>query len=750
MELKKNTLFVWLIAITSMLVLTTCKKDNYIRYDYELTLPCAEEERLLVLDKMTAPIATITCSDTWLSVTICEELYDGHPAIAVISHFEPNDKVVEATIKVKSENNEEANVLVRQGIHLLGDALLGENMDFITDWENCHTVIINGEPEPVATPWESDNQSNIPYAIRKQCKKADGWEMAFCSLNNTATPKICFFALYNKWSGTLRVFHYIKDPRGYGNEIIYRVWMGLETSTNNAPYYHSMEYGVPANHSMNSSLEPHANFVGSAEQTQSFMTWVTPYLLFTNSLVSGWYCFDVDMTGYVPSGIPWRSVNDDVKMIIVPQISNSEAITLRGTLVGDIHGQFDNPEVIQHGGGNCMSGICGILNMIKNSATSNITTSNAYASAMKTATGISEYLTPLKYYGGFAASIASGLLGFIGDQMAEPVTYDSIPGKIDMKLDAQLDLSGAINSYTSTDQAIFNVTLDNINASNGQSGQMGRGIWSLAEDPVVYIDKDDLISDYDHFTILDNGEDYSSSDFANYGVRMMWFFDPTSVKVNINRDLFPDVENVKVTTTCGIYTGREAGNSDEYRRFLMLPERPTFSLNNGTSSVVRLSATSTPALHVASRESLLVTGYTELETADNSEEVQQAGNNQIFYGHEADACNKAVMVDPQVYLGYAGSKVEKPKAPEFVVTVNVVFESNGNTLLYSKCFIPRIEIIDRATTLQKRAQLIEYKNNSQNGIATGFLANDHSVPVYSPDGDRLIARTLVRLGLIEE
>ena len=124
--------------------------------------------------------------------------------------------------------------------------------------------------------------------------------------------------------------------------------------------------------------------------------------------------------------------------------------------------------------------------------------------------------------------------------------------------------------------------------------------------------------------------------------------------------------------------------------------------------------------------------------------------NQIFYGYEADACNKAVMVDPQVYLGYAGSKVEKPKAPEFVVTVNVVFESNGNTLLYSKCFIPRIEIIDRATTLQKRAQLIEYKSNSQNGIATGFLANDHSVPVYSPDGDRLVARTLVRLGLIEE
>lgn len=112
-----------------MLVLTACKKDKITSYDYELTIPCAEEERMLVLDKMMSPIATATCSETWLSVTVCDELYDGHPAITVISHFEPNDKVIEANIKVKSENDEEANVLVRQGIHLLGDALLGENMD---------------------------------------------------------------------------------------------------------------------------------------------------------------------------------------------------------------------------------------------------------------------------------------------------------------------------------------------------------------------------------------------------------------------------------------------------------------------------------------------------------------------------------------------------------------------------------------------------------------------------------------------
>ena len=280
---------------------------------------------------------------------------------------------------------------------------------------------------------------------------------------------------------------------------------------------------------------------------------------------------------------------------------------------------------------------------------------------------------------------------------------------------------------------------------------MGRGIWSLAEDPVVYIDKDDLISEYDHFTIMDNmdGSGYTASDFGNYGVRFMWFFDPTSVKVNINRDLFPDVTEVKVTTTCGIYTGRPMGNSDVFRDFLTMDERPTFSLNSdSTNKIVRLGPDSSPAIRQASREDLLVTGNVEFETADNCEVVMQDGSNFRYYGYNADAANKTVMVDPQVYLAYNGNAIEMPKAPEFVVTVNLVFESAGNTQIYSKCFVPKIQLVDRATTLQLRDKLQQYHDNSQNGLSTGSLANGN-VPVYSPDGDRLIQRTLVRLGLIE-
>ena len=754
MKLKKLILLALLLATTGMVFFTACKKDP-IAYNYELILQGANVPHALVLDKFTSRIASVSCAAEWITATASEETVSGYPILVVVSSNTTN-QLIEAIVKVKSENGELAEVRVRQGVHVFGDAYLGENMEFITNWENCDTVRVNGEENPVATPWVDYSQSNIPYEIRKQCKKADGWEMAFCSLNNTATPKICFFALYNKWSGILRVFHYIADPTGYGNEMVYAVWMGGEHSQNNAPYYNSLEYGIPSNHEMGTSLTLYADFIGGLRgmtqtQSQSFMTWVTPYQYFDGGgLYAGWYSFDIDMTGYIPSGTQWRDVDDGIKLTIAPVISEHQDITLRGSLVGDIHGTFENPQMVTHGGGNAMSGICGILNQITESATSSIASGANYAIAMKYATGLSEYLNPIKYYGGFACSIASCLLDVVGED--QPSSYENIPGKVDMKLDAQIDLSGTIYSYSSTDQAIFYVTLDNIESSNGDDGHMGRGLWSLADDPVVYIDKDDLIADYDHFTIMDNmdGSGYTASDFENYGVRFMWFFDPSSIKVNINQALFNDVDKVNVTTTCGIYTGREAGNSDVFRQFLTLDERPTFTLHSDTTTnIVRLGPDSSPTIRQATRDSLLITGNLEFETTDNCEVVMQDGCNYRYYGYNADAANKTVMVDPQVYLAYNGSAIEMPKAPEFVVTVNVAFESNGNTMLYSKCFVPKIQVIDRAITLQKRDELQQYHDKCQSGQATGSVANASSIPVYSPDGDRLIKRTLVRLGLIE-
>lgn len=70
-----------------------------------------------------------------------------------------------------------------------------------------------------------------------------------------------------------------------------------------------------------------------------------------------------------------------------------------------------------------------------------------------------------------------------------------------MKADLQLSASGYIKTFNSTDIRGLAVSPEAIASANGDDGHMGNGIWSLAEDPVVYIDKDDLLSAYDHFNV---------------------------------------------------------------------------------------------------------------------------------------------------------------------------------------------------------------------------------------------------------
>ena len=754
-------------AIALACALASCGKDippeeEAIPTDYTVVIACEGDVQTQILTNFSAQVSKIDNPASWLTVTPLRELEDGHPVVEVTSSRQADTELEEVTIKLVSENHEVANLLVKQGISALGDAYGGANSDFLTDWENCTEVRINGKANPVATPWMTNSQSNIPYEVRKQVSKADGWEMAFCSLNNTATDKICYFALYNKWSGTLRVFHYLIDPTGYGQEISYQVWMGRQRAVNDAPFYHSLEFGVPSRHRLDQTLTRNANFVDRKEpgakrnQTQSFMTWVTPYMEFTNNLLDSWYCFDLDMTGFIPDGTQWRDVEDDVKMMIVPLFRNSQDITLRGTLTGNMSGTFEDPQTIQHGGGNCMSGLCGVLDWISGTASSNISSGNQYASLMKNCTSdFTKMTTPYKFWGGFACNIASGLLGYIGNELAEPVSYEHIPGKIDMKLDATLDLSGTISNYTSSGQSIYNVALDEIEAVNGADGHMGRGIWSVDADPVVYIDKDDLLADYDHFTVYDTGSGYQNSDFADYGVRMVWFFDPTSVKVNINTELFPDVKEVYLTTSCGVYPGRQAGYTEDYRSFLML-DNPIFSLNPGSAgSVVRLGPDSTPRIITAGRDAILLNEETEYETPANSSMAQQQGGNHRYYGREIKVQEngflyKTVIVDPQIYLACDGKDISMPQAPDLVVTVDVCFESLGNTLHYTKCFIPRIEIIDRAKTLEKYEALKAYSAACEaKQPDSKYLANA-DIPVYHYDGHALVAKTLRLLELVKK
>ncbi|MBQ5981165.1 MAG: hypothetical protein IJL54_03225 [Prevotella sp.] len=770
--MKKRSVFYLLpvlaMSMTVALVVSSCSDDDDLynsepaasarSFDYGLWMYGENAYRQLVLDNLSTEIKTVNVNSPWLKASV-GEMVGGHPTLILESQNAKGRDLPNAVLTVTTENGEEAHITVKHSEMTLGDAyssnnnglLCNDQNNFLTEWWKCNTVKINGLDMPQATPWIVEGGLYIPPTVRDSYRPDQGWEMAFSYLNDYTLDGTRYFALYNKYTGVLRVFTYLLNPKGEGNELSFMVKMGEANSLNMFPLYHQYEFGIPTCHDFGSSLSRNPLIYDG--QDQPFMTLVTPYRQ-TSSLATGWHCFDIDMSAYSPSGKDWlRLDKKEAKLTIFPNTETTQAVSLFGSIAGDIGGTFSNEKIIQHGGGNCMSGICGVLDMLSGKASNSISSANTYASLM-TKNGGNEgwgaYLNPAKYWGGFGLSIASGALGMIGSYMAEPVSYDTIPGKIDLKADLQLDASGYIKTFNATDIRGLAVAPEAISSVNGSDGHMGKGIWGLAEDPVVYIDTEDLMSTYDHVNLAATANGYSNTSFGDYEMRIVYAFDPTSIKVNINRDLYPELSDVNVTTTVGVYPARPCGYTEPYRQFMMMGTRPTFSLAPGkTSGVVRLNNSSTPRLWQVTPADLCESDKNAYDTPDKSVLMTQPGGNFRFYSPVHTEFFKTIMVNPQVYVPYVkGGAIGLPQAPDFVVCVTVSFYTHKNhpadaePCTFSKVFIPKAVLVDRNGMKTVANNLRSYADNCKNDKAINTLANDHSVPVYQGGGHQLIAKTL--------
>ena len=242
---------------------------------------------------------------------------------------------------------------------------------------------------------------------------------------------------------------------------------------------------------------------------------------------------------------------------------------------------------------------------------------------------------------------------------------------------------------------------------------------------------------------------YSTNNFGAYEARIVYAFDPTSVKVNINRELYPEICDVNVTTAVGVYPSRKYGYTDAYRSMLMFPARPTFSLAEGkTSGIVRLSGSSTPRVWQVAPSELLDTAPEAYETKANSKVVTQTGSNIRYYGRPVNEFFKNIIVNPQVYIPYNGSAVGYPETPDFVVAVTVSFYTHKNhpddaaPCTFSKVFIPKVQVVSRNEMKDVSTRLMDYADKCEKLQQVGTLANDPTTPVYQSGGEQLVAKTL--------
>jgi hypothetical protein len=295
-------------------------------FRYQTTVFGAKDSQRILLDSLTASITDIANSASWLKATVAPD--DGRHAIDIES-TSPETDLAEATLTVTDADGNHAQVTVYHRPHLRSDGQSGSNGDtdrnWIENWWTFQTVALegissaSGEVKPQRTPWEPDGTLHAPEEVRVHYKPSQGWEMAFSVLNDPSLIDTRYFALYNKFTGQMRVFTYINKPSGWGSEILFHTYFGSQTNIDLYPLYNVFEYGIPTCHEPGgNTLLQNARLVKS--QSQTFETWLSPYKDSDSGLTGGWHCFDFDMSGYVPKGHDWlRKGENAVRFRIVPE-----------------------------------------------------------------------------------------------------------------------------------------------------------------------------------------------------------------------------------------------------------------------------------------------------------------------------------------------------------------------------------------------------------------------------------------------
>lgn len=634
---------------------------------------------------------------------------------------------------------------------------------FLTDWEECHTIKMVGIEYEQYLPWWGSSGNNIPEEIAHDVKKENGWEMAFCELNDLNANKNRMFGLYNKYTGVLRVFHYIENTPANANELIYWVAASKSSLDDRYPLYHLMEYGIPANHQWGTSLNSKALLRTASTEQEPFSCYISPYTERNmRTITPNWHCFDIDLSGHLPEGKNWRQgLAQQGQITIYPVTVSKSDVSLTGNLFGSIKGSITDQQIIQTGGGNSMSGVCGMLKNISSFMSGQIPSAQTYYTAINNK-NIPDYkraLFPYLYMGSLALNVTSAILGYFGDE--EPVQQEIIPGKIDLGMNADINLSGVISAYTANNEAALKLTPELMNVGNG-NGNLGVGVWGLADDPVIYVSKEDLLANIDHMNINYNGSNYQNSEFYNYDVRLVSFFDPRTVKVNLNTSLYHNIREVVVTSNYGIYTNREVGYTKDYRDFMMFDEYPTFSLTNGNTGLSRLNKNTIPHIHNVDMNELTTldyeiagnkdnsvnpgAGYGPFEKKDVCRFITLPGSNIAVYGRQLNVMGKEMVMMPQVFVPCTkDGKIGEPQMPDFLVTVNVTFTCDEGSFQYSKTFIPRIQLIGHSDLQGFYNDLYQYSAACAAEKPVGTLANNSSVKIYDKHSHLFLWRTIEML-----
>lgn len=535
----------------------------------------------------------------------------------------------------------------------------------------------------VALPWYTGGavESNLPMYFCDKMTPENGWELVLNYCGDTSLLNGNFFAVYNKWMGILRFFTYVPDGFSAGNDHLWRI-----TTSGQTAMYQGLKYGVPLDAQM---VDPAAIWLDTNGETQFVSPWAENRS--SDGLLNpraGWWAFDMDMSQYRP-GLDMSADKIRLQMCSWSKQQASFLSTIKASIDGDISAEIKQIE-------------------------------DPRASTMRaTSEGIQAGFAALSAIG----HIVSGDYGFVfsdlgnftnhafncGMEVGLNPTKTMIEGTLNLTMNGTIDTQGLISGS----QPVVGIAGPTLPMSkfDTRNTLLGQGVWNLKTSPVVWLT--DAVADMALLKFFWNDYNpdmvfYRSSYPSHYcypDEAPFYFFDPSSIEVELNPDLFPasNVEWTQVDAYCVSRAENGVQGTDNYRKALGLSPR------GAESSPAQVSIYGENGVYWQLDFEKAAYIYDFLYYSDNKLGMDYpaiVSTPKYSGGHENNGYYDAVAgrgtqggmaIEPMVAIDKYRNNVEgsrRTPALEVMVTLMVKLRDREAPLLYVRNYLPEVKTLD--------------------------------------------------------
>lgn len=542
----------------------------------------------------------------------------------------------------------------------------------------------------VNLPWyQGDKETNLPEGFCDDVTPEMGWEWVINRCGNRSIVGNNFFALYNKYTGILRFFYYMPQSTNTGNDHVWQVSM-----TDNLATHTTIPYGVPNDRSLSNKAAINQTGQGT------FMDYITPWVDYRSNdgLIvpnAGWWAFDVDL-----SLTRSEAINEDDNIKLQMRSWNTTHTSLYSTVEANIDGEMKGSFEGQTKTPLIASSSKGLFGRV--------------GDLVKLGTKVKDAVTNI-YSGNVAGAIKGGIdLAKTGSSLASGKTKASggatsgtfdgtFDGTINMMMNGTINTDGVIQgSQPTVGVASPTFYLKDFDTKNSHLGQ---GVWNLKKTPVVY--RSNFIN------IKWAHEEGMTDDYHLYGYHLWYFFDPSSIEVELNPNVFPEDETewMQVDALCGVRSTMRYNGTDPYLN----------ALGIGKNEIQQRYEVRNPGpgyafsdfLHVASDEMREGLSY-PLRFEIKDDDIFNKDTEDYFFCGITGRGTKEYLIEPSYSLALKnyGLKKCKFKTPAYEVNVTVTVKLKNIELpfTFNRIYLPEVQNFD-INNLDSKIKEIESKKN---------------------------------------